>query len=128
MPAYALTIHVSAHAAGATVVVLAGELDYHTAPRLRRAIEGTPTALPLVLDITGLRFCDSMGIAELVFASLRAGTPGTPLPLVGAPADLRHLLTLTGVDQLVSHHAHVDQAVGSPCSPAPGPPDRTDRS
>ncbi|MFE9427392.1 STAS domain-containing protein [Kitasatospora sp. NPDC006697] len=122
MPAYTLTIDVRAEPAGATVVVLTGELDYHTAARLHRTFERLPAGLPLVLDLTGLRFCDSMGIAELIFAAQRPPHPGTPLPLVAAPPDLKHLLTLTGVDGLVSHHARLDQALTALQAARPDPP------
>ncbi|AUG75307.1 hypothetical protein CFP65_0335 [Kitasatospora sp. MMS16-BH015] len=111
MPDYTLTIDVRTHETGATVVVLSGELDHYTAPRLRRTLERTPAGLLLVLDLTELRFCDSIGIAELVFASRRTPVPGARLPVVGAPADLRHLLALTGVESLLSHHEDVDRAV-----------------
>ncbi|WP_043468173.1 STAS domain-containing protein, partial [Kitasatospora sp. MBT66] len=89
MPAYTLTIDVRTHSTGATVVVLSGELDHQTAPRLRRVLERTPAGLPLVLDLTDLRFCDSVGIGELVFAARRTPVPESALPVVGAPADLR---------------------------------------
>ncbi|MEV0193538.1 STAS domain-containing protein [Kitasatospora purpeofusca] len=113
MPAYTLTIDVRTHWTGATVVVLSGELDHQTAPRLRRVVERTPAGLPLVLDLTELRFCDSIGIGELVFAARRTPVPEAALPVVGAPADLRHLLALTGVDGLVAHHDGVDLAVAA---------------
>ncbi|WP_282206394.1 STAS domain-containing protein [Kitasatospora fiedleri] len=70
---------------GATVVALAGELDYHTAPRLHRAVERTSEALPLVLDLALLRFCDSLGVAELLFAFRRTRAAGTRSPW-SAPA------------------------------------------
>lgn len=113
MPEYALTIEVRAHPAGATVVVLAGELDYHTAPRLHRAVERAAEALPLVLDLALLSFCDSIGVAELLFAFRRTQHAGTSLALVGATADVGRLLAMTGVDRLLPCHDTVDAAVGS---------------
>ncbi|MFE3498370.1 STAS domain-containing protein [Kitasatospora sp. NPDC059146] len=128
MPAFTLTIVVSTHPAGAAVVVLAGELDYHTAPRLHRALEGVPTGVPVVLDISGLEFCDSIGVSELVLASRRPRPPGTRLPLVGTPAHLRMLFTLTGVDGLVTHHQRVEAAVAALTGARPAPPGEDPRS
>ncbi|MFJ4675409.1 MULTISPECIES: anti-sigma factor antagonist [unclassified Kitasatospora] len=113
MPEYDLTIEVRTHPVGATVVALAGELDYHTAPRLHRAVERTSEALPLVLDLALLRFCDSLGVAELLFAFRRTRAAGTSLALVGTSADVGRLLTMTGVDRLLPHHDTVDAAVGA---------------
>ncbi|GLW72874.1 hypothetical protein Kpho02_51730 [Kitasatospora phosalacinea] len=111
MPEYALTIEVRTHPAGASVVVLAGELDFHTAPRLHRAVEGTAEDLPLVLDLTRLGFCDSVGVAELLFAFRRTRAAGTALALAGTSLDLRRLLAMAGVDGLLPSHATVDAAV-----------------
>ncbi|MEU3498815.1 STAS domain-containing protein [Kitasatospora cineracea] len=113
MPEYDLTIEVRTHPVGATVVVLAGELDYHTAPRLHRAVERTAESLPLVLDLALLRFCDSLGVAELLFAFRRTREAGTSLALVGTGADVGRLLTMTGVDRLLPRHDTVDAAVGA---------------
>ncbi|MFC8719916.1 anti-sigma factor antagonist [Kitasatospora sp. NPDC057198] len=113
MPDYALTIEVRTHPVGATVVVLAGELDYHTAPRLHRAVERTAEALPLVLDLALLSFCDSLGVAELLFAFRRTQGAGTALALVGPTPDVGRLLAMTGVDRLLPCHDTVDAAVGA---------------
>ncbi|GAA4877571.1 anti-sigma factor antagonist [Kitasatospora terrestris] len=111
MPEYALTVEVRTHPGGATVVVLAGELDYHTAPRLHRAVERTPETLPLVLDLALLSFCDSLGVAELLFAFRRTQAAGTSLALAGTTADVARLLAMTGVDRLLPRHDTVDAAV-----------------
>ncbi|WP_033351218.1 STAS domain-containing protein [Kitasatospora aureofaciens] len=113
MPDYTLTIEVRAHPDGATVISLAGELDYHTAPRLRRTLERAPAALPVVLDLARLRFCDSVGMAELLHALRRAKAYGTSLGLVGTTADIGHLLAVTGVDDLLITYTTIDQAVAS---------------
>nr|WP_202523444.1 anti-sigma factor antagonist [Kitasatospora sp. SID7827] len=108
-----MTIDVRRHPVGATVVVLAGELDYHTAPRLHRAVERTAEALPLVLDLTLLRFCDSLGVAELIFAFRRTRAAGTSLALVGTTPDVGRLLAMTGLDRLLPRHESVDAALGA---------------
>ncbi|WP_033216712.1 anti-sigma factor antagonist [Kitasatospora phosalacinea] len=113
MPEYALTIEVRVHPVGATVVVLAGELDYHTAPRLHRAVERTAETLPLVLDLTLLSFCDSLGVAELLFAFRRTRIAGTSLALVGTTPDVGRLLAMTGVDRVLPCHDTVEDAIAA---------------
>ncbi|MFJ5228548.1 anti-sigma factor antagonist [Kitasatospora sp. NPDC088391] len=111
MPEYDLTIEVRPHPAGATVVVLAGELDHHTAPRLHRVLERLPAPLPVVLDLAGLGFCDSVGVAELLYAFRRTEQAGSVLVLVAVAPDLAHLLALTGVDRLLHRRTTVAEAV-----------------
>ncbi|GLW55482.1 anti-sigma factor antagonist [Kitasatospora phosalacinea] len=113
MPEYALTIEVRTRPVGVTVVALAGELDHHTAPRLHRAVERTAEDLPLVLDLTRLGFCDSVGVAELLFAFRRTRAAGTSLALAGTSPDLGRLLAMAGVDGLLPSHDTVDAAVGA---------------
>ncbi|MFJ1755514.1 STAS domain-containing protein [Kitasatospora sp. NPDC088134] len=118
MPEYDLTIEVRPHPAGATVVVLAGELDHHTAPRLHRMLEQVPAALPVVLDLAGLGFCDSVGVAALLHALRRTEQAGTALVLVAVAPDLGHLLALTGVDRVLPRRATVAEAVEALRPPA----------
>ncbi|MFF4342903.1 anti-sigma factor antagonist [Kitasatospora sp. NPDC001540] len=113
MPEYALTIEVRTHPAGVSVVALAGELDLHTAPRLHRAVERTAEELPLVLDVARLGFCDSVGVAELLFAFRRTRAAGTSLALAGTTPDLGRLLAISGLETLLPSHATVDAAVGA---------------
>ncbi|MFB6887977.1 anti-sigma factor antagonist [Kitasatospora sp. NPDC056327] len=110
MPDYTLTIEVRAHPGGVTVIALAGELDYHTAPRLRRTVERTPGELPLVLDLARLRFCDSIGVAELLSVLGRTRRLGTSVALVGTTAEVGRLLAITGIDGLLPTYGTVDGA------------------
>lgn len=59
----------------ATVVEVAGELDLHSAPRLRaevaRALEGDASPR-IVIDLGGVTFLDSTGVGVLVGALKRA--------------------------------------------------------
>ncbi|MFF8772337.1 STAS domain-containing protein [Kitasatospora sp. NPDC015120] len=119
MPDYTLTIEVRTHPVGATVIALAGELDYHTAPRLHRTLERTPEARPLILDLARLRFCDSMGMAELLFLLRRTQESGTSLALVGTTADVSQLLAMIGVEALLTSYDTVEEAAGA-LRPDPG--------
>ncbi|MFI8003020.1 STAS domain-containing protein [Streptomyces sp. NPDC086010] len=104
MPDRALVLTVDHGQHGAVVMRLSGALDHLTADRFRRAFEEIPkrAGVPLVLDMSRLVFCDSVGITELVLAHRVALTAGTSLLLVGVGRELGHILELTGVDRVLS--------------------------
>jgi anti-sigma B factor antagonist len=88
-------------AAGAVRVALRGELDLEHAytfdEELKRVEEARPSCL--VLDLRGLSFLDSCGLARLLAARRRAGRERRRLLLVrGGPAVSR-LLAITAVGE-----------------------------
>ncbi|MFJ9411372.1 STAS domain-containing protein [Streptomyces sp. NPDC101393] len=61
-----------------TVLEIRGELDHTTAAELREVLT-TLTLQPgqrLLLDLAGMQFCDSSGIAAPIAARKHANTPG----------------------------------------------------
>jgi anti-sigma B factor antagonist len=84
-----------------TVLQLAGELDYLTcdllAPFLQQATSAA--ARPRVaVDVSGLRFCDSAGIACMFNASRRIRSKGGELTVVDAgPLRLRDKAWMRGL-------------------------------
>ncbi|MFE7748016.1 STAS domain-containing protein [Streptomyces sp. NPDC057428] len=104
MPEHALVLTVDHGSPGAVVLRLTGALDHLTADRFRRAVGEIPprAGVPLVLDMSRLGFCDSVGITELVLAHRRARAAGTSLLLAGVGRELGHLLELTGVDRVLT--------------------------
>ncbi|WP_162466571.1 anti-sigma factor antagonist [Streptomyces taklimakanensis] len=88
----------------ATLVAVAGELDYHTSPRLRSdalaLIEGDRPHL--VLDLSGVSFCDSSGLSVLIGLWNRAQAIGGSLVLCSVPERLMRLIRMTGLDQVLS--------------------------
>lgn len=103
------------HPAGATVVAVTGELDHHTAQELTEVVDGTPFAsdAPVVIDLTGLTYCDSTGITVLVAAYNRAGKAGSQLVLVGLNADLMRVFRIVGLDQLFTFRPTVEDAISA---------------
>ncbi|MEU3167790.1 anti-sigma factor antagonist [Streptosporangium sp. NPDC006930] len=84
---------------GASVIVLAGELDKLSSPRLRDVLV---TQLDdgvghLILDVTALRFCDSTGLWTMLELQRRASAAGGCLRLVGVHGVLERILTVTGL-------------------------------
>jgi anti-sigma B factor antagonist len=84
-------------------VVVRGEIDVASAPRLREVLHDLVQAdtKRIVLDCHGLEFLDSSGIGLLVATRKRLGDDGE-LVLDSPPAHVRKVLELTGVaDELV---------------------------
>jgi anti-sigma B factor antagonist len=77
-------------------VAVTGELDVATMPGLDRQL-GPPADLGhhLILDLTGLRFCDCAGLSLFLRLQQRAGAAGGSLHLVAATAQVRRLITAT---------------------------------
>ncbi|MFC9502591.1 STAS domain-containing protein [Streptomyces sp. NPDC057002] len=96
-----LTIH-HRDAETGPVLHVAGDLDYAQAPELRRQVDQlalTPGQC-LVLDLSGLEFCDSSGITALLAARQHALAADAGIVLAGVPANLLRVLTLVGLDQV----------------------------
>ena len=88
---------------GALVVVaVTGEVDLVTAPSLRSVLNevaGRAGVTCIVLDLAGVSFLDSTGIAVLTGVTKRCRTQGQDLRLCGAQAQLTRVFGLMGLDQ-----------------------------
>lgn len=78
---------------------------------------------PLILDASGLTFCDSIGVTALISAYQRAQAAAAPFAVTGSNRDLNHVFEITGVDRLFALHPDVAAAaaaLGGPHRPADG--------
>ncbi|NRQ37377.1 STAS domain-containing protein [Nonomuraea sp. NN258] len=81
---------------GFVVVRLAGELDHGNRLPLVRALERLLGDTPrIVVDTSGLRFCDSHGLWTLIACQRRAEARGGGLRLIGVHGPLARLLIVT---------------------------------
>ena len=83
---------------------LSGELDHHSAKGLlRRLDQEIEKALPtqLTLDLSGVTFMDSSGIAVLLRAYRRLGELGGAVKVVHVPAQAGKVLRAAGLDKLM---------------------------
>lgn len=90
---------------GHTVVLrLEGELDTATARELRAALVTAMAtdATAVVLDLSGLSFIDSTGIAVFLAASHQAERLGRSLTLRSPGRMVLKVLHLTGIDRLLA--------------------------
>lgn len=81
-------------------VAVVGELDVHTVaavePRLGRVADGGED---LVLDLSGLAFCDSSGIALFLRLDRRCARAGARLLLDAVPPLLAKSMRVLGADR-----------------------------
>jgi anti-sigma B factor antagonist len=89
------------------VVALAGELDLASVPELDQCLQELTGTDPgrLLIDLSGLDFMDSTGLALMVRAHRSAETNGHSLALRRGPAQVQRLFELT---RLVDHFTFED--------------------
>ncbi|MFA1540344.1 STAS domain-containing protein [Actinomadura monticuli] len=85
---------------GHAVVTATGELDLYTAPRLQAALAGLlrEQATRIVVDMSGVEFCDSTGMNVLLSAMKRLKEQGGSLELAAPRPAVRRILQVTGLD------------------------------
>jgi anti-anti-sigma factor len=83
------------------VLLLVGELDLESAPELDRQLRELEQTNPgrLLIDLAGLDFMDSSGLAVMVRAGRSARDNGHHLVLRPGPTQVQRLFELTGVLQ-----------------------------
>ncbi|AXG78905.1 STAS domain-containing protein [Streptomyces paludis] len=99
-------------AATGPVLEITGNLDYATAPELRKIVNGLTVAAGqlLVLDLAGLDFCDSSGISALLSARSLAIEQGAGTALAAVPANTARILRTVGLDRVFTIHPDVSAA------------------
>ena len=98
---------------GRAVVALRGELDVADAASAAAALTAVAVrARELIVDLAGLEFIDSSGLAALVVARKQARKAGGDL-LLAAPQDqVLRVLAATRLTGVFAVHASVGQAAG----------------
>jgi anti-sigma B factor antagonist len=81
----------------ATVVAPSGELDLVTVGALREELKRFGADGPLVLDLRGLSFMDSAGVALIVEQQRRAESEGFDFRVVRGSGLVQQLLEVTGL-------------------------------
>jgi anti-sigma B factor antagonist len=107
---------------GAAVIVrFVGEIDLNSVEPVREALT---TALadataphPIVLDLTGVGFLASAGLAELQTAHQRAEDQHTPLRIVATGRAVLRPLEVTGMTDTLDIRADITAALAPPADP-----------
>ncbi len=84
---------------GVTVVALRGELGIDSVQPLQVALDGVVErpGSRVVVDLSGLEFCDSMGLSSFVDAHRRCGATGGFLRLAAPTPFLLRVLAVVGL-------------------------------
>jgi len=113
---------------GWVVVTLRGELDVTDAASVATALAAVAARdRELIIDLAGLDFIDSSGLAALARARKHARQAGGDLLLAAPQRQVLRILTLTRLTDVFSVHAGVQEAAGSaqrwpPAAPAAARP------
>ncbi|RJQ70163.1 anti-sigma factor antagonist [Pseudonocardiaceae bacterium YIM PH 21723] len=101
------------HPSGAVVLDVVGELDHFTAPELSAALcqEAFSPDVPVLVDLSGLQYCDSTGMTVFVKVRQTALQRAGRLALVGLSADLARMFRITGLASLFVLASTSDEAV-----------------
>jgi anti-sigma B factor antagonist len=99
----AVELNVSSRSHGDHVVVTAaGEIDLYTAPKLQAdlaaIIDGAAPAVRVVIDMSGVEFCDSTGMNALLFGLRQVRERGGELELAAPRPAILKILQVTGLD------------------------------
>ncbi|MDX2563715.1 STAS domain-containing protein [Streptomyces sp. TX20-6-3] len=91
---------------GSELLAPVGELDHHTAELLRSPLDQALDAgrARLVVDCSGLEFCDSTGLNVLLGARLRAEAAGGGVHLVGMRPAVARVFHITGAEAVFTVH------------------------
>ncbi|MCE6994659.1 STAS domain-containing protein [Saccharothrix sp. S26] len=97
---------------GVTVVSVSGEVDMLTAPQLRAgALPHLDAGSTLVLDLSGVSFLGSAGLAVLVEASQHAKRRDAQFRVVAVERAVTRPLAATGLGEVFSVFGSVEQAL-----------------
>lgn len=101
-----------------TVVAISGELDIANTYALREWLLDVlhRNGSRLVLDLSGVSFCDARGLAALVATRRRADLLGGALRLAGPRPQLLKILRLTGLHRHLATYPTVAAACMSPAA------------
>ncbi|MER6522892.1 STAS domain-containing protein [Streptomyces sp. NPDC060334] len=102
----------SRDAATGPVLKITGDLDYATAPELRKALDDLTltSGQLLVLDLAGLDYCDSSGITTLLTARNLTIQQNAHLALAAVPDNTARILHIVGLDQIFTLHPDASTA------------------
>ena len=104
-----------AHTAYGALVAIAGELDMATVPRVSAALEAEPAASAgaVVIDLAGVTFIDSTGLAALVKLEHALAARAGRLAIACPEGPARLLLDVTGLAEQLAVFATRAEAEAS---------------
>ncbi|WP_329416412.1 STAS domain-containing protein [Streptomyces sp. NBC_00704] len=101
---------------GVLVVAVEGEIDHDVKDVLSQALlfdDRAPAPPRIVADLSGVSFMDSSGVNVFVTAHRRVSGAQGWLRIAGAQESVVRLLRLVGIDEIISCHATVQEALNA---------------
>lgn len=104
----------SAPEARSVVCRIFGDLDLDTVGAARAALDRALESRPpiLVVDLSGVGFCDSSGLNLLLQARYEAEAAGVTMRLASPAVAVARVFELTGLAAVFSIHASAEEAGG----------------
>lgn len=99
---------------GAPVVAIKGEVDLYSAPQVRDAILGAAEQRPraLLVDLSGVSYMDSSGVATLVEGLQRSRGYGGRFLLFGLEPAIREVFRFARLEQVFEICETAEEALG----------------
>ncbi|MEO3809226.1 STAS domain-containing protein [Sphaerisporangium sp. B11E5] len=100
-------------ATAATVLTVRGDLDHGSFAAFQQHINDLftePSPSAVIIDVSGVDFCDSSGVAALLACHRHLARQGGELVLVGADGRVARLLEITNLVQLFRLYPTLEQA------------------
>jgi anti-anti-sigma factor len=106
---------VTDHRSDVAVLHLRGELDADTAPRLHSALaELLERPVPrIVVDLTDLKFCDSVGLSAFITCKQVITARGGWLSFAGGNPFLNRLMETVGLSKYFAIFPEVEDAIAA---------------
>ncbi len=96
----------------AAVVSLGGDIDLKSSPKVRKALlQSLSERRDVLVDLGGVSYIDSSGVASLVEAFQTARKNGTRFALAGVSPAAMRVLQLARLDRVFAIHASVEDAL-----------------
>ena len=98
-----------------TVVVVGGEIDVYTAPKLREQLIDLVSggSYHLVVDMEGVEFLDSTGLGVLVGGLKRVRAHEGSLRLVCIQERILKIFRITGLTKVFPIHSSIEEALAA---------------
>ncbi|TDT50802.1 anti-sigma F factor antagonist [Fonticella tunisiensis] len=99
---------------GALVVTMLGELDHHSAERVRIKIDNKIDELGvknLILDFSGVNFMDSSGIGVVIGRFRKVSEWGGKVAIVNLASPVKKVFELGGLFKIIKEYRDIDEAV-----------------
>jgi anti-sigma B factor antagonist len=97
-----------------TIVALSGDVDLDNSPQVRNVLlDSVRDKRGVLVEMSGVSYIDSSGIASLVEAYQSARRGRTPFALVAVSDAAMRVLELARLDQVFSIHASVSDALAN---------------